>query len=291
MTDESMREKKAWSLVQGGMEESDSAQMAGPLEGDPVLKKELEDVELAHQYYRTLIPLMDVSREELERKIIHSWEASLDETVEQQPSHPKPAAHTKPVPRFPTRMLLGLAACLTLLLGVYYNLDRPASIRWETELTPLLRRGVNEDKAPSLLYQRSGEKPGSAIFPPPAGESRSPVPAPYSDEELKALSEQLREAVLHSYEPSLSEPRWKFWIPRKPHWTLRVRLHELDDGILQLEAGAFTTASDAPVWQWAELFDSAKAFREQAEGVGHYLAMELLALRQARPAPPPSPRE
>jgi hypothetical protein len=255
MNNNENQSEKLWAFVHQELTEADRVKLAEDVEATPTLKSELAAIRAVDRQLKVLMPMVDMTEEDLEKKVLGAWEAECG-----QGSQSSSVPGTIIYPEFQknrwafsarkaTRVVLAMAACLLIAVGVRNYTSE--SIQW---LTPEYQ---------SALQYRSADGAPAQSF--------------YSNRDLQDFSSALRTAIKKNYRgqktgltPSLFH--------KSTDWIMISKWQELREKSLYVQLEAYEPQHRALVKEWSQQFDNSEAFYAELDSFSTQIARELAEL-------------
>jgi hypothetical protein len=246
---------RIWAYVLESMNDLEREQMERDIEADPALRSEVEKTRQSSEVIGSLVARIeaDVEPETLEQKILKGWERSesaveIENRLEERAPPRPPQRAVRPMIPFSARPLIAMAACLLILVGGHFYLAQESLTWMEPRLETLGFKGPDAQSA-------------------------------YSRETLRDLSTRLGAEINEAYEAAGPDSFWKRIFRYRSDWDLQIQIHELDDGILQIDVAAYGDDPEISAKEWIEYADSEEAFNALIEPFGAEVASTLASMQ------------
>jgi len=247
---------RIWAYVLESMDDLEREQMERDIEADPALRSEVEKTRQSSEVLGSLVARLDADIEPgtLEQKILKGWERSEaavgleDPRAEDAPPKRPSQSSVPPMIPFSVRPLVAVAACLLILVGGHFYLASESLTWMEPRLETRAFKGPDAQSA-------------------------------YSRETLQDLSTRLGAAISGAYEAAGGDSFWNRIFRYRSDWDLQIQIHELDDGILQIDVAAYGDDPGISTKEWIEYVDSEEAFQALVEPFGAEIASTLASMK------------
>lgn len=247
---------KLWALVHGQLDQEHARQLLDEIKSDHELQREYQQVREADHILRIAMPRMELTAEELEKKVLHAWESSPESgkwgnTATARPEGGKGLSFPSNLlvfSRSPGRALqavAALAACFLMVLGAR-NYFSPGLAWMPDNLQVAHFRG--EGAAPPCLAQS----------------------------ELAALARHLKSEIGTQYEQEAQVSRSLFH--KNTMWVLLTKIQELPDRLLYVQVEAYQPAANILVGKWANMYEGKDDFLEKVDVFSRQVATDLSKL-------------
>jgi hypothetical protein len=237
------------------MDSRDRAEMEQIMARDAAMREEVNKVQAADAYFRTLMPLVEQPDEVLEDQLLQEWEADRMTMHQARAAVRRHARLSDMWDRMkewfvlpaPARLALVTVTCLLLMMVGVYNYSSPDLGMMAPELLPAV--------------SRSGELIGM-----------------YEREELMDYAMRLNEVMMRQYDALDPGSKPKSVFRRVHDWTLRSSFQELDDGMIRVDVAALSRADGPPFRQWRQTFASVDDYFGRVDMFGAGIAEDLASM-------------
>jgi hypothetical protein len=238
--------EKLWEYVHGEADTATKATIDEALSQDPHLRTELDAIKTIDKNLAKLVPLLKVSEQDLEDRIMTALEQNPPaSTREVHASKPRVIFHNfrsiLATPWLQYGSLVAAAATILLLFSMYHSASAP--IRWtEPQVVPLQYRGAAH-----------AEQAGA-----------------YTAQQLTECTSSIEDAIARAY---AAESRQ---LPgRALKWALSCRIKELPASVLCIQIRAHE--SGRFVREWTHYYGNLKEFNADLSSMAAKTATDLLS--------------
>ncbi len=254
-----------WALVHGQLDDKEAARVREELKTNRELQQQYRQIQNMDELLHMAGPSLELKEDDLEKKVLHAWEASPESGSWSVTAHDVPTQAK--VLRFPVEAMLflkrprralqaaaALAACILVVVGAR-NYFSP-SLAWRP------------DELQTIQYR--GESPAGAEKP---------------GDDMKALAHDLRAAIGSQYEQGSAGQTVRSVFKKRTAWILSTKIQALPENLLSVQVEAYRPRDKTLVGVWAKVYESREDFSREIPTLSKQIVTDLRRLRLPKHTP------